>query len=164
MGKNSHVVKVNVTVKAPIEDTFKAFTERSNEWWPPDYKLGNSERSDIILEPWKGGRWFERSIDGSECDWGRVLLWNPPYHLVISWQIGVGFEPNDDPDKASIVEVRFSEIHSNETGIHLIHSQFENHGEDWKSMRDSIEGEGGWQTLLQLLSAICNDQLLSKKS
>ena len=163
MKNNNHVVDVDITVNASLKDAFKTFTERGHEWWPADYKLSEQQRSDIIMEPRVGGRWFERCIDGSECDWGKVIVWEPPYHLVISWQIGVDFQPNSDPEKASIVDVRFSEIDPGKTRIHLTHSNFEQHGEGWETMRDSIAGEGGWHALLQLFQESCHNPSLSKK-
>lgn len=44
----------------------------------PDYHLGEAEYAEAVIEPREGGRWFERSTDGSECDWGRLLVWIRP--------------------------------------------------------------------------------------
>ncbi|NIR45947.1 MAG: ATPase [Gemmatimonadetes bacterium] len=141
-------VRVSVTVEAPIERAFEVFAERGDDWWPRSYGLGEWERSDLILEPREGGRWYERASDGRECDWGRVLEWDPPHHLVLSWQIGVGFVPEPNPQRASRVDITFVAEGSDRTKVTLVHSKLERHGEGWESMRDSVGGEGGWPGLL----------------
>lgn len=150
--KVKNEVHVEVTVNASAEKAFRVFTERCNEWWPPDYKLGETERRDIIMEPHVGGRWYECDADGVECEWGRVLAWAPPHHLVVSWQIGVGFVYNQDPELASKVEIRFIEDPPNKTTIRLIHSEFEKHGKGWEKMRDSVAVDGGWHSILESFS------------
>jgi len=150
--KTKNEVQVEITVNASAEKAFRVFTERCNDWWPPDYKLGESERINIVMEPRVGGRWYELGSNGIECDWGKVQVWEPPYHLVVSWQIGVGFVPNQDPEKASRVDVRFIEDRPNKTRIRLIHSRFEKHGKGWEQMRDSIAGDAGWPGLLKNFS------------
>jgi uncharacterized protein YndB with AHSA1/START domain len=59
----------------------------------------------VSLEPWVGGRWFERGKDGSECDWGKVLVWDAPSRLVITWQVNADFQPS--PDIETEIEVTF---------------------------------------------------------
>jgi hypothetical protein len=38
--------------------------------------------TDFIMEPKVGGRWYELDEDGTQCDTGRVLVYEPPEHLV----------------------------------------------------------------------------------
>lgn len=140
-------VRVEVTVRAPIERAFAVFTERGTAWWP--YRLGEDRQAEVVLEPHRGGRWYERATDGTECDWGRVLTWDPPKHVVLSWQLGVGFVPQDDPELASRVEVWFVADSSDRTTVTLVHSEFERHGEGWESMRDGVGHESGWPGLLR---------------
>ncbi|HEX5831241.1 MAG TPA: SRPBCC family protein [Gemmatimonadaceae bacterium] len=141
-------VRVEVSVKAPIERAFQVFTERAGSWWPRAYHLGGSVLTQLVIEPHVGGRWYETSADGGSCDWGRVLAWEAPHRVVLSWQIGVGFVPNADPARASRVEVRFVESSPGRTTVTLVHSEFERHGEGWESMRDGVAHDGGWPGIL----------------
>ena len=40
-----------------------------------------------VLEGRVGGGWYELGEDGSRCEWGKVLVWDPPRRVVITWQI-----------------------------------------------------------------------------
>jgi uncharacterized protein YndB with AHSA1/START domain len=86
-----------VTVDAPIDQTFRAFTEHFGSWWPAEYHIGQADMATAILQPRQGGRWYEQGTDGSECDWGRVLIWEPPHRLVVTWQINGHWQYDPDP-------------------------------------------------------------------
>lgn len=142
-------VRVTVTVDAPIERAFRVFTERFDAWWPRSYRLQEGELEGVVLEPREGGRWYERTTDGKECDWGRVLVWDPPRHVALAWMIGVGFVPNADPALASRVDVTFVENDVGRTTVTLVHSGFDRHGAGWESVRESVANEkGGWPWIL----------------
>ncbi len=142
-------VRVHVTVHASIDRAFRVFTERCDEWWPRSYRLGEAERTDVLLEPRVGGRWYEQAADGTECDWGRVLTWDPPSRVVLAWQITPRFTPEPDPERASRIDVRFVADGPNRTVVTLVHSEFERHGDDWESMRDGVAHEGGWPGIMK---------------
>ena len=57
------------------------------------------------MEPRVGGRWYERGDDGSTCDWGSVLAWEPQSRLVLSWDITADWQY--DPELKTEIEVRF---------------------------------------------------------
>src|SRR5215207_2171460 len=97
-----------VTVNVPVERAFEVFTASLGSWWPAEYHIGGADMANAVLEPHVGGRWYEKGVDGSECDWGRVLEWEPPHHLVITWQINGQWQYDPDPAHASEVEVRFT--------------------------------------------------------
>jgi uncharacterized protein YndB with AHSA1/START domain len=97
-----------VTAAVPIDHAFRVFTGSIGSWWPAAYHIGQAEMAEAVLEPWVGGRWYERGVDGSECDWGRVLTWEPPNRLVVTWQIDGQWRYDPDPAHASEIEVRFT--------------------------------------------------------
>lgn len=74
-------VQQSVTVAAPAQRAFDVFAGSMATWWPASYHIGAAELADVQLEPHEGGRWYERGIDGSQCDWGRVLSYDPPRRL-----------------------------------------------------------------------------------
>ncbi len=97
-----------VTIGVPAEQAFRLFTGSFDAWWPHEYHIGKADVAEVILEPREGGRWYERGVDGTECDWGRVLSWEPPHRLVFTWQISGAWQFDPEPDQASESEVRFT--------------------------------------------------------
>jgi uncharacterized protein YndB with AHSA1/START domain len=62
-------------------------------WWPlASYKIGKANAVDAVIEPRVGGRWYERGDDGSTCQWGSVLAWEPHSRLVLSWDISADWQ------------------------------------------------------------------------
>ena len=146
-------VRKSVVVHAPIAHTFKVFTERFDTWWPRSHHIGKAEMREAILEARPGGRWFERGVDGSECDWGQVLEYAPPHRLALSWHLGCDFQYDPDPSKASRVEVTFSDEGNGRTRVELVHSQLERHGADWQKLRDSVSSNGGWGGIMEMFAS-----------
>jgi uncharacterized protein YndB with AHSA1/START domain len=141
-------VRRDVTVEAPAERAFSVFVERQSAWWPADYHIGEQAPEAIVVEPHQGGRWFERAPDGRECDWGRVLAWEPPNRIVLSWQINAEWQFDPDEAKGSEVEVTFTPSGPSSTHVQLEHRNFERHGAGAPTVRESIAGEGGWAGIL----------------
>jgi uncharacterized protein YndB with AHSA1/START domain len=145
-------VRRSIVVRAPQERAFAIFTERMGSWWPLDgYSLGTKPVVDAIVEPRAGGRWYERSEDGSEVDWGRVLTWEPPARVVLAWQVSSEFRP--DPDLHTEVEVRFSADGAHRTRVELEHRGLEAYGERTAQMRDTYGSDSGWMGLLRAFAA-----------
>jgi uncharacterized protein YndB with AHSA1/START domain len=149
-------VRVEVTVEAPIERAFDVFTRRVDTWWPRMYHLGQAERVDLVIEPRAGGRWYERGADGKEAEWGKVLVWEPPHHLVLAWQISARYATEPDPERASRVDVQFAADSPARTTVTLVHSQLERHGEGWQSLREGVANEGGWPGILKAYTQLVN--------
>lgn len=137
-------VRKTVTVGCTVERAFEVFTEEIGSWWPlethslPVGKDGAGAPVTAVLEPWAGGRLYERTADGGEVDWGTVRAWEPPRRLVVSWDVhraGVQTE----------FEVRF-EPAGDGTRVELEHRGWERLGERGAELRTGYDG--GWDTVL----------------
>jgi uncharacterized protein YndB with AHSA1/START domain len=144
-------VSKTITVAAPIEHAFAVFTEGFDRWWPRSHHIGEAELARAVLEPREGGRWYEQGVDGSECDWGRVLAWDPPHCVVLAWQLTVDYAY--DPDFATEVEVRFAAEGENRTRVSLEHRDLERYGDKVDEVRATFESEGGWTGILESYAA-----------
>lgn len=136
------------TVALPIDEAWVFFTTSIGRWWPAAYHIGRADLADVVLEPRTGGRWFERGADGGECDWGRVLVWEPPHRLVVTWQINGRWEFDPDPARASEIEVRFTADGPDRTGVALDHRHLDRLIEGAAIRTAIAEGGGGWNTVL----------------
>jgi uncharacterized protein YndB with AHSA1/START domain len=143
-------VRFTIDVSAPIEQAFDVFTLGIDTWWPRDHHIGRVEMAAAILEPRAGGRWYEIGVDGSTCEWGLVLAWDPPHHVAVSWHLDGDFRYDPDQATASRVDVYFERIDSRTTTVTLEHSGLDRHGEGWKRLRDAISR--GWPTDLRLFA------------
>src|SRR3954452_25452427 len=127
-------VRKEVVVEASQARAFRVFTEEHGAWWPlATHHIGEKAAETAIIEPHAGGRWFERAQDGTECQWGRVLVWDPPGRLVLSWQIGG--EWKYDPAFASEVEIRFVALGPARTRVELEHRKLDALGPAAEGMR-----------------------------
>ncbi|WP_433205693.1 SRPBCC family protein [Nocardia sp. CA-107356] len=141
-------VRVELVVDAPIDRAYDVFTTGIDSWWPRAHHIGKGELAQEVIEPRAGGRCFGREADGTECPWGTVLVWDRPRHFAFSWEIGLDWQHDTNPDRASRVDVTFEAVTPERTAVTLVHSGFENHGTGWESMRDSVQSEGGWPDLV----------------
>jgi uncharacterized protein YndB with AHSA1/START domain len=150
-------IRGTTTVGVPVDQAFRVFTDSFNTWWPAQYHIGRADMADAILEPREGGRWYERGVDGSECDWGRVLAWEPPHRLVVTWQINGQWQYDPDPEHASEIEVHFRADGPEQTTVELEHRRLERLV-DGQALRDGITGGGGWSSLLELFAKAAKNQ------
>ena len=143
-------VRKAITVQADAARAFRVFTEGFDTWWPRSHHIGKSPMTKGILEGRVGGRCYSEQQDGTECDWGSILVWEPPHRLVIAWKITSewGYEP--DLAKSSEVEIVFRPQSNGGTLVELEHRHLERHGAGAAAMRTGIDSEGGWGMLLRL--------------
>jgi len=137
-------VRTEVVVEAPVERAFSVFTEGIGSWWRPDHHLLEGELAEMVFEPRVGGHVFDRGADGSECRWARVLVYEPPRRVVISWDINTQWQLETDHERTSEVEVRFVPEGANRTRVTLEHRNLDRHGEGWEGMRDAVGSREGW--------------------
>jgi hypothetical protein len=140
-------VRKSVRVSAAPARAFEVFTARFGRWWPPSHSIGTSPQKDVQIEPRVGGRWFERGEDGSECDWGKVLVWEPPERVILGWQLNSEFKY--DPSITTEVEVRFIAEGANATRVELEHRHLERLGDKGHDLRKGIDSPEGWGKLLE---------------
>jgi uncharacterized protein YndB with AHSA1/START domain len=140
-------VRKSMNVAAPPAVTWRVFTEQMGTWWPlAVYKIGKANAVDAIIEPRVGGRWYERGEDGSTCDWGSVLLWEPPSRLILSWDINADWQY--DPGLKTEIEVRFIASGKDATRVELEHRKLDRYGARRDEMRRIFDTEGDWGRLL----------------
>lgn len=145
-------VRHSVTVQAPPDRAFAVFTAAMSSWWPlHSHTIGRQPATAAVIEPRTGGRWFERAADGSECDWGRVLAWEPPHRVVLSWEISSDW--HHDPSINTEIEVRFHPEEPDGTRVELEHRGLEAYGDGAEQMRATFDSPGGWAGLLARFAA-----------
>ena len=100
-------IRKQVNVPVPMEKAFAFFTQQIGTWWPHEtHSIGEVHTETVIMEEQAGGRLYEIVDDGTEHDWGAVLIWDPPRQVTLSWRFGgadgvftevdVTFEASDD--------------------------------------------------------------------
>jgi DNA-binding transcriptional ArsR family regulator/uncharacterized protein YndB with AHSA1/START domain len=136
------VVVKTVRVNAPLAVAFEVFAEQ--RWWPVStHHLAEPPGTEVVLEPFGGGRWYERAADGTETDWGTVLAWQPPHRLLLTWQVSSAWTFEEDPERGSQIEVTFTPEGPDLTRVVLTHQHLERYGADAERMRRILDSKGG---------------------
>ena len=143
------LVRRAITIQAPPEHVFDVFVNRLDLWWPRSHHIGKGSSFQARLEPKLGGRWYEVGDDGAECDWGRVLVWEPPSRIVLSWDISAQWQ--HDPEVANEVEVLFRP-EGCATRVELEHRKIERYGDHAQAMYGVLGSDGGWSGILRMLA------------
>jgi DNA-binding transcriptional ArsR family regulator len=135
-------VTKTVRVNAPLAVAFDVFAAQA--WWPVDtHHLADPHGSEVVLEQYQGGRWYERGADGAETDWGTVLAWQPPYRILLTWQVGRQWTYEPDPARGSEIEVTFTADGDGVTRVDLSHRHIERYGPEAERMRRILDSKGG---------------------
>jgi uncharacterized protein YndB with AHSA1/START domain len=138
-------IRKQLTVEAPLERAFRVFTANMGAWWPKDHHIGTAALKDCVIEPKVNGCWYELGVDGTECEWGKVLEWDPPRRLVLAWQLNERFKY--DPVLVTEVEVTFTLLGPKLTRIDFEHRNLERFGETAERLRGEMGT--GWGQILE---------------
>jgi uncharacterized protein YndB with AHSA1/START domain len=142
-------VRKSVVVDAPIGRAFQIFTEDFGSFKPVEHNLLGVPIAETVFERRVGGYLYDRGADGSECRWAKVLAFEPPNRVLLTWNISPRWQLETDPRKVSEWEVRFTSETAQRTRVEIEHRHLERHGEGWESERDGVEADGGWPLYLQ---------------
>ena len=129
-------IRKQVVVARNPEEAFEIFTRRISAWWPKQSHSVSRERTkEVVLEPVQGGAIYEIRDDGERFLWGKVLIWESPNRLVLSWHPGYAEIQSQE------VEVRFETV-AGGTCVKLEHRGWQRLGERALETRERYDG--GW--------------------
>jgi uncharacterized protein YndB with AHSA1/START domain len=140
----------SVFVKASPEHAFEVFTAGFARWWPKSHSVGSAPQTAALIEPRAGGRWYEVGEDGSQTQWGEVMVWEPPTRLVLVWSVDADWKYA--PDLHTEVEVRFTP-EGDGVRVDLEHRNLEAFGRRAEEVRAKIDNPNGWGGLLRMYAA-----------
>ncbi len=147
-----------LVVDCSLEKAFAVFTDRMGAWWPASHHIGSTPFHDILIEHRTGGRWYEISGSGEQCQWGYVLAWDPPHRLVISWHLGPDWTFDPEIQRASEVEVKFSSEAAGSTRVEFTHRHLDRHGVNHGKLRAEIDSPGGWTAVLAAFAQLVEER------
>ena len=148
LSSNVSPIRKSVVVNAGVERAFALFVDKFDAIKPREHNLLQVPIAETVFEPRVGGRIYDVGIDGSRCEWARVLAYEPPSRVVFSWDIGPTWQLETDPAKTSEVEVRFIALSGDSTRVELEHRHLDRHGVGWRSVADGVDGDAGWPLYL----------------
>ncbi|MEV4532652.1 SRPBCC family protein [Asanoa sp. NPDC049518] len=148
------VVHRHIVVEAPVERAFEVFTARFGDFKPREHNLMSAPIVETVFEPKVGGHIYDRSADGDECRWARILAYEPPTRVVFSWDISPAWQVETDLDNTSEVEVRFVAESPDRTRVELEHRNLDRHGPGWESVSDGVAKDQGWPLYLDRYASL----------
>ena len=141
-------IRTQIVVDAPQDRAFRIFIGRFDAIKPREHNMLQVEIAESVFEPRAGGRVFDRGVDGSECQWGRVLAYDEPERIVFTWDISPHWQTEADLERTSEVEIRFVPETPQRTRVELEHRHLDRHGDGWEGLREGVGGDQGWPLYL----------------
>ncbi len=144
---NDFAVQRSIVVNVEQSQAFHRFINMTS-WWPLDtHTIGAAPARASIIEPRVGGRWYGIDATGSEHGIGHVLEYEPPYRILLTWQISHDWR-YDEHIKTEI-EVTFRAAGPRQTHISLEHRRFDVYGKHEAAQRATYEADDAWTYILQ---------------
>jgi uncharacterized protein YndB with AHSA1/START domain len=133
-------LRKQLKVGLSVESAFRLFTTGMGKWWPlMTHSVGEDQAETCYFEEWIGGRIVEVLKDGSQSEWGRVLVWEPFHKVSFQWY------PGRSPDTAQEVTVTFTELPGGSL-VELVHVGWETLGDEALAKRNGYDS--GWDYVL----------------
>ncbi len=145
-------VRKSIRVKASAGKAFRVFTQEMDTWWPRTHHIGNSPMKRVVVEGKLGGNIYTEQEDGTVCPWASVRTWEPPNLFVMVWQVSPEWQYEPNVERCSEVEVRFTPVDDGTTLVELEHRGIQRHAGAYVRMREQVNAEGGWGSLLGMFA------------
>lgn len=149
-------IELRTHLPTSAEHAFEQFTRHFQRWWPQAYSWSGDSLVEIGIQCRPGGLCYEIGPHGFHLAWGRILQWQAPSLLVMSWQIGPQRQPQPDPSQASEVRLAFHAETEQSSQLLLQHDHFARHGDGADTYRGAMASEYGWPYILACFHALLN--------
>jgi uncharacterized protein YndB with AHSA1/START domain len=138
-------VERTLTIAAPPERVWKAWTEDINKWWTKPYYNDHALVTGLYMEPQLGGRFIEKwGEEGQGFLIGHVIEWLPPTRLAYTWsERGWG-------GVVTVARLEFTSDNGGGTHIRFTHEGFERLPESEQTRHGYNEG---WSELSSRLKS-----------
>lgn len=145
-------VRQSIVVRSGRRHTFDTFVRTIGAWWPvTPFSAGKDQVRDVTFEARPGGRVYETWRDGTEADWGEVVVWEPPERFVMTWNM---------TSVVTEVELKFAELGPMLTRVAVEHRGWERMTEEQLAADCALPGgylagayRDGWARILGCLAA-----------
>lgn len=139
------------------DSAYKYFVKEIKAWWPRPYTWSDENLEAMRIDDQENGLCSEIGPYNFRCDWARVITAEPGKELSLRWQISPDRIPQPNPAQASELKLHFEDLENGYSQLHLIHRNFEKHGEGAKEYLQAMDAPEGWDYILNCFQNYCED-------